>query len=340
MSTSDGAGLTPRPPSAGQNPLQSPGRDRRHDPLQHQAQNPPPLPRIDKRRSRQAFERAAPGYDETAVLQREVGRRLAERLDYVRLDPQAMLDLGSGTGAMGAHLRRRYPAAWLLSLDFAPAMLRHARGRLSALRRWRRRDAFLCADAESLPLKPRCLDLVISNLMLQWCNDLPATFAGLRRTLRPGGLFMFTTFGPDTLRELRRSWQAVDDETHVHAFLDMHDIGDLLLGAGFADPVMDVEYFTLTYAEVRDLMADLKALGARNAAEARSRGLLSRRRLRRMIAAYETQRRDGRLPATYEVIHGHCWAPASVPHRREGTPGISRTTVPLTEIGGRGRNRP
>ncbi|HHH35307.1 MAG TPA: malonyl-[acyl-carrier protein] O-methyltransferase BioC [Gammaproteobacteria bacterium] len=289
---------------------------------------------VDKRQARLSFERAAASYDDAAVLQREVGNRLAERLDYIRLSPRAVLDLGAGTGFLGGLLRRRYPRARILSLDFSIAMLRRARSGLPPLRRLLRRDAFLCADAEQLPLADASQDLVISNLTLQWCNELDRCFADIRRILRPGGLFMFTTFGPDTLRELRHSWRAVDSYNHVNAFLDMHDIGDALVHAGLADPVMDVERLTLTYAGVRDLMHDLKALGAHNATAGRARGLTGPAALRRMTAAYEAFRRpDGRLPATYEVIHGHCWAPLRRPDR--GRP--AETKVPVDHIG---RHRP
>ncbi len=289
---------------------------------------------VDKRQARLAFQRAASRYDEAAVLQREVGGRLAERLDYVRLKPRHILDLGCGTGFMGESLRRRYGRAWLLSLDFAPAMLREARRRLGVGRRLLRRDGFLCADAEHLPLRPRSFDLIVSNLTLQWCNDPDLAFAGLRRALRPGGLLMFTTFGPDTLKELRLSWQAADGHTHVNAFLDMHDIGDALLRAGFADPVLDVEHFTLTYENVRGLMDDLKILGAHNATSGRPRGLTGRARLRRMTTAYEAHRRNGLLPATYEVIYGHCWAPRQ--ETEGGTEG-GAVSIPLEALRGRRR---
>ncbi len=290
---------------------------------------------LDKRQARAAFHRAAAGYDAAAVLQREVGRRLAERLDYIRLKPRRILDLGAGTGFMGECLRQRYGRAWLLSLDFAPAMLHQARSRLGLGRRLLRRDGFLCADAEQLPLQPQSCDLIVSNLTLQWCNAPDHTFAELQRVLRPGALLMFTTFGPDTLKELRRSWQAADGHTHVNAFLDMHDIGDALLRAGFTDPVMDVEHFTLTYEKVRGLMDDLKALGAHNTTAGRPRGLTGREQLRRMTAAYEAYRRDGLLPASYEIIYGHCWVPVEEQVKSRG----DTVAVPIERIQGR-RRRP
>jgi malonyl-CoA O-methyltransferase len=264
---------------------------------------------IDKRAARRAFDRAAPAYEEAAVLQREIATRMLERLDYVRLTPRTILDLGAGTGYMLDALQRRYRKARLVALDFAAEMLRIARRRGTPLHRPR----CLCADAESLPLADGSMDLIVSNATLQWCNDLDRTFRDLVRVLAPGGLLMFTTFGPDTLRELRESWAAADGYSHVSPFLDMHDVGDALVRAGFADPVMDAERLTLTYSGVRALMADLKVLGTRNATLERPRGLTGRQRLRAMEQAYEAFRVGGRLPATYEVVHGHAWAPLQRP---------------------------
>ena len=177
----------------------------------------------------------------------------------------------------------------MIALDFAHAMLLQARRR----GRWLRRPLCLCADAERLPLADGAFDLIVSNATLQWCNDLGATFTECLRVLRPGGLLMFTTFGPDTLKELRAAWSSVDGDSHVSPFPDMHDVGDALVHARFADPVMDVERLTVTYAQVRDLMADLKGIGAHNATRQRPRGLTGPRRLAAVQAAYEAHRRDG-----------------------------------------------
>lgn len=291
------------------------------------------LHRIDKREVRRAFDRAAPAYGTVAVLQREIGARLDERLELVRIRPVVVLDAGSGTGDLADRLARRYPKARLVLLDLAPRMLAEARARLPLRERWRRRRLFVCGDAERAPLATGLADLVVSNLMLQWC-DFGAVALELRRMLRPGGLLMFSTFGPDTLRELRASWAAADDHSHVSTFIDMHDAGDALMRAGFVDVVMDREDIVLTYDGVAALMRDLKTLGAHNATAARPRGLTGRGRIERMTAAYEAYRRDGRLPATYEVIHGHCWAPAAPPPRRE--PATAEVHVPVSELRGRG----
>jgi malonyl-CoA O-methyltransferase len=260
--------------------------------------------RLDKAQTRRAFAHAADTYDRAAALQREVGTRLLERLDLVKLQPARVLDLGSGTGDISHALLQRYRRARVVSLDLAFTMAQRSRRRGG----WLRRPAAVCADAERLPFADASFELLISNLMLQWCQDLDQAFAEFRRVLAPGGLLLFTTFGPDTLRELRHSWRQVDDHTHVNAFIDMHDIGDALLRAGLAGPVMDVERMAVTYQDARDLMRDLKELGAHNVTAGRNRALTGPRRLQRMLEAYEGFRQEGRLPASYEVVHGHAWS--------------------------------
>lgn len=283
---------------------------------------------IDKAAARRAFDAAADGYDAVAILQREIGNRMLERLGYIRLAPKRVLDLGCGTGLALDGLARRYRRAEIVALDFAHGMLRHARRR----GHWLNRPRLICADAEQLPLAGDSTDLVFSNATLQWVNDLDATFRELMRVLRPGGLLLFSTFGPDTLKELRAAWAAVDGGEHVSPFLDMHDIGDALVRARFADPVMDVERMTLTYDDIHGLMRDLKQLGAHNALSGRARGLTGRRRLAALREAYERERRDGRLPATYEVVHGHAWVTAKAQRQFATADGVA---IPLDAVGGR-----
>ena len=284
---------------------------------------------LDKRRLRLSFAQAADTYDAVAVLQREIADRLLARLEVVRLQPRAILDIGCGTGYDLRRLSQRYPRARVLGLDIAETMTQRARRRLGRWRRFTGRSLFACGDAERLPLATASVDMVVSNLALQWCHP-PAVFAEARRVLRPGGLFMFSTFGPDTLRELRAAWRAADDAAHVHSFIDMHDLGDMLIHAGFADPVMDMEAFTLTYADVRGVMRDIKQLGAHNMAVSRARGLTGKARFARFRAAYEALAQDGKIPATYEAVYGHAWAPETEPARD----GIA--TIPVARIG-RGR---
>lgn len=265
---------------------------------------------LDKRRVRHSFDRAAATYDQVAVLQREICDRMAERLEYIKFDPQVILDAGSGTGYGSRQLSERYAKSRVIELDVAPAMLKTSRSHQPAWKRWLpfvAAEERVCADLESLPLRAGSFGMIWSNLALQWCNDLEATFAGMNAVLESGGLLMFSTFGPDTLKELRQSFGTLDAHAHVNRFLDMHDIGDALMRAGFAAPVMDMETVTLTYDDLAGLMRDLKALGAHNANQGRSRGMMGKGTWQRLQQNYEALRRDGKLPATYEVVYGHAW---------------------------------
>lgn len=267
---------------------------------------------------RRRFGRAAATSDGADVLAREVARRMDERLDYIRTGPKRILDLGCGTGADLPRLAERFPDATLLAADFAPAMLARAGARLrpqggGLLRRLiggRPATApHVVADARALPLARGSLGLVWSNLMFPALADPLPAFREVHRTLEIGGLFMFSTLGPDTLRELRAVLPAQRGE-RVHRFIDMHDLGDALVQAGFGDPVMDMEILTLTYADLDELLRDLRASGGNNAATARPRGLSGQRGWEVARVAYERLRRDGRLPATFEIIQGHAWKAA------------------------------
>jgi len=264
---------------------------------------------IDKREARRAFNRAASNYDASAVLQREVCTRMLERLDYIKLQPARILDAGSGTGWAARQLGERYKGADIVALDFAIGMLQAARGTSNW---WKKlfsatQQRFLCADVEAMPLAFNSMDMVWSNLALQWCNDLPATFVELSRVIKTDGLVMFSTFGPDTLKELRTAFDGVDGYNHVNRFADMHDIGDMLVAAGFADPVMEMEKITLTYNDVKAVMQDLRSIGAHNATAGRAPGMMGKAKWAHIARNYETLRRDGKLPATFEVIYGHAW---------------------------------
>jgi malonyl-CoA O-methyltransferase len=262
----------------------------------------------EKRAVRRAFARAAGTYDRNNVLQCEVGLRLLKHLDPIRIAPRRVVDVGCGTGAFFAEIHERFPKAQVLGIDIAEPMLARAARRTPSWKRWLglRHPRLVCGDAERLPLGPATAQLVFSNLALQWC-DPGRVFAEVSRVLEPGGLFIFATFGPDTLRELRAAFAQADGHAHVNTFIDMHDLGDALMHAGLAEPVMEMEMITLEYSCVEAVMRDLKAIGARNALPDRPRGLSGRGRFRDMIAAYERFRREGVLPASYEVIYGHAW---------------------------------
>lgn len=265
--------------------------------------------RLDRAATRAAFDRASAGYEAAAGLQARVAAELLERLGAFSFAPRVVLDLGCGTGRVTRELKRRYPRALVIALDLAPGMLREAQRNQG----WWRRFARVCADALRLPLAPASVDLVLSSLVLQWCEPLGQALGEVRRVLKPGGFFAFSTFGPDTLKELRAAWAQVDGLTHVNRFLDMHDVGDALAGSGLAEPVLDVDRLELGYPDTLSLMRDLKAIGAHNVTAGRPRTLLGRSRLARMSAAYEAFRRDGALPATYEVIYGASWGATGKP---------------------------
>ncbi len=278
---------------------------------------------IDKRQACNAFSRAAEHYDEVAVLQREIGQRLVDRLDLMLIEPKVVLDIGSGTGVATAELAKRYKKAQILALDFAFPMLQKTRKRGT----WLRKPKCVCADLEHLPFADNSIDMIYSNAALQWSNDLEHTFSEFMRVLKPGGLVAFTTFGPDTLKELRMSWAEAGGGSHVSQFLDMHDVGDALMRSRFTEPVVDVDRMVLTYDQVDGLMQDLKVLGAHNVNKDRNRGLTGKQRMRAMRESYEQFRTDGKLPASYEVIYGHAWAPDQKQISEDGI-----TMVPIENI--------
>jgi malonyl-CoA O-methyltransferase len=258
---------------------------------------------LDTRAVRRNADRASSTYDESAVLQAELREQMIERLNWIAFEPETIIDLGCGTGHAAIALAKRWPKARVVALDIAPGMMRETARHDEAGRCER-----LCADALAVPLPGASVDLVFSNLLLPWCEDLDALFAEVARLLRPRGLFTFTTFGPDTLVELRGAWRQADDGTHVHPFTDMHDIGDGLVRAGLAEPVLDVSRYTLTYPDLAAVTRDLRMTGAQNAAAHRPRGLTGRARWQAVERGYEAHRRDGVLPATVEAVFGQAWA--------------------------------
>jgi malonyl-CoA O-methyltransferase len=257
---------------------------------------------------RNAFNEAARHYDQHCVLQNTVAERLIESFEQIKIKPLSILDLGTGTGQATKQLKQQFKSSQLYQADLSEEMLKNARRKSS---RFFSRNHYLCADASQLPLESNKFELVFSNLMLQWCIDLDSVFAEINRVLKPGGVFVFTSFGPDTLKELRECWQQVDSDVHVNVFTDMHDLGDGLVRKGMDAPVLSTEEIVLTYDECKQLMRDLKNIGAHNVNEGRRKSLTGKQRLQKVINHYELFRQDNKLPATYEVIYGHAWKPES-----------------------------
>ncbi len=268
---------------------------------------------FNKKNIQAHFDHAAVSYDEAAVLQKMVAKHLQERLDLTTVKPKIVLDMGAGTGILTNKVIQQYPKAKIIAMDLSSSMLSKAKQNLAHSNLLKKvftpkSTYFICGDANAIPLASNSVDLIVSNLMLQWCDDLDAVLAEFRRVLKPEALLMVTSFGPDTLKELRKAWAEVDNQEHVNTFIDMHDFGDALIRNGFGQPVMDVEDFILTYQKPIGVLKDLKAIGATNASKGRSKGLMGKYLFSAMLDAYEKQRVNGLIPATFEVMHGHAWA--------------------------------
>ena len=255
-----------------------------------------------------------------------------ERLDLIKIKPQTILDAGSGTGHASRLLARKFNDSRIIQLDIAMGMLQQGRRPDSLTARITNSFSQLlgtagpeaiCGDLENLPLADNSIDFIWSNLAVQWCNNLDGAFGEAARVLDRGGLFMFSSFGPDTLKELRESSAVDPDHVHVNRFIDMHDIGDALVRVGFSAPVLDVEHFVLTYDDVLAVMRDLKAIGAHNATQGRRRGLAGRNFLRDLGERYERFRQQGKLPATFEVVYGHAWKPETPGKLADGSSPIT-----------------
>jgi len=282
-----------------------------------------PLYRLDRRALVRAFERASGGYDQAARLQSSVRGEMLARLEIFKLEPRVVIEVCTGTGDGAAALRRRYRRAQVLALDIAPGMLRQAARRLRPWRRFER----VCGDALQLPLRDGTVDLLFSNLMLQWCDQPQLAFAEMRRVLRPGGLVCFSTFGPETLKELRAAWAGADERPHVSQFVDLPQLGAGMQRAGLMEPVMDVERIVSYYPDAMTLMRELQSIGARNASAERHRALTGRRRLAQLVAGYESCREAAGLPATYEIIYGAAFGGG--PRPAEAPPGEHRVPLPI-----------
>ena len=251
------------------------------------------LVKPDKKQMLRSFNASAASYDQVAVVQRAVLKKLLSKLNSKNLNPSLVLDLGAGTGA--AVLSDEFKTAHIIEMDIAINMLKYSQQQNRA------DQSYLCADAERIPLADQSVDIVFSSLMLQWC-DIKTAFAEIKRILRPGGLFTFSSLGPQTLKELRQSWAAVDEHTHVNHFSCHEEIEKSLLTTGFEDVFLEQEGFRLFFNDALSVMRDLKQLGAHNVNTGRCKGLTGKQRLQKMIAAYEQYRHNDKLPVTYDVI--------------------------------------
>jgi malonyl-CoA O-methyltransferase len=275
----------------------------------------------EKHAARRAFDRAR-DFDAACFVHDEARARLLGRLDLLRVDPKLVVDVGCATGRGANALAARYPAAQVLAVDSSFAMLRAAAANAAPF------VAVLGGDADALPMRAQCADLVLASLVLPWCRP-ERVFAEAARVLVEGGALLFATLGPDSLREVREAFATVDQRIHVHAAFDMHDIGDLAMAAGLAEPVLDVDRLEVTYADVAGLARDLRAAGAVNVALGRRRSLTGRRRWGRFVERLP-RRPDGRLAMTVELILGQAWGRGPRDRRPAEAPGETR--VPVAEI--------
>lgn len=275
---------------------------------------------INRHSVKRHFSKSAHTYNAAAVMQKEVAERLAERLPLFKMTPEHIIDLGAGTGFLSQHIRTYYPESLLTQVDLSLQMLQHSRQetekKTPAWRSWLgfatdRKNFFVNADAYQLPFADHSVDMIVSSLMLQWCDDLDKVLAECQRVLKPEGLLYLATLGPDTLREIRQAWQVADGDgahTRVSPFIDMHDVGDALSRAGFINGVLDTEHIQLTYTEAKEAIKDLKDIGATNAQSAHS-GLTGKQRWTTFLSAYNAQANaEGRISATFEIIYAHAWA--------------------------------
>jgi|TARA_B110000263_G_C15215502_1_gene467337 malonyl-CoA O-methyltransferase len=276
----------------------------------------------DRRAALTGFSRAASTFDDMDVIHSEARSRMLDRLPFFELKPRRVLDLGSATGKGTAELAALYPAAQVIAVELSMPMAGRTRSRCVSLAG----VTSLVGDAEQLPLLDDTVDLIFANLVLPWC-DPQVVFQEAARVLCDGGLMVFTTVGPDTLQEIRRAWTEIDDNVHVHGFVDMHDLGDIAARAGLTEPVMDVDRLRLTYSRQERLFEDLKATGATNAAFGRRLQLTSTGRWKSFCAQLEACRVEGRLSISVELIFGLVWGLASSTRRYDKT-----VSIPIEEV--------
>ena len=260
--------------------------------------------RIRFRDVQRRFDRAAPGFDEADFVHRKACEDLIERLSPLVIKPVTILDLGSASGKGSRTLAKKYHKSRVVSLDASLAMLRMSQGRRSMFSRVRE----IQADATRIPLQTGSVDIVFANLLLPWINDLPACLKEVARVLTQQGVFAFSTLGADSLREFRDAWNSLDQYRHVNEFADMHDVGDALIRAGLADPVLDVDLLTITFQDAAALFRDLTACGARNSLAGRRASLTGKMRFRRAQSRLFPEGSDRPLSVKLELVYGHAWS--------------------------------
>ncbi len=252
---------------------------------------------LDKARIKRSFAAASDTYDAVAELQRTVGRELLQAIDTTHLTG-TLLDLGCGTGFLTGELLARSRYESMIALDIALPMLQAAQGKLVD----QPNINYICADAEHLPLGGQRIDAVLSNLALQWCRNLDAVFTDIKRVLKPEGQLVFSTFGPQTLHELKSAWATVDHYSHVNEFYSEAQLKHFLLQAGFKNSQVKSTVYISRYESVWTLMQELKHLGAQHVVAGRNKKLTTQTAMQKMITAYETQKVSDQIPATFEVI--------------------------------------
>ena len=285
------------------------------------------MPILDVAALRRGFDQASAHYEQHAVIQARAREELLSRLSLLAFQPRHILDLGCGTGQGVMDLRQRFKSARVTAVDSAQQMLVATRRRGSF---WKPVTCVL-GDAQRLPFKTGSIDLVFSNLLAPFSPNLDALMREVRRVLSPRGYWTFSTLGPDTLKELRAAFLSAGRQPAIHPLFDMHDVGDALGRAGFADPVMDVDRCLLTYPSLMALHQDLKGMGARSGLATRSKGLLGRQVFARIESHYQRSGvdTDGRLMASCEIIYGQAWCPGSEPPIRGRR---QETVVPLSAL--------
>lgn len=270
-----------------------------------------------------SFNQHANTYEQAAIVQQEIGRRLFERLDYLKINPRYVLDLGCGTGVLTAQLKKKYPKALVVGMDLAAVMLVQAKNKQRFWRKW----PLVNADMSALPFGDGLFDLVFANQVVHWSDSMDKVFRDVSRVMRQDACFMFSTLGPDTFIELKQAWSSADAYGHANVFVDMHLIGDALLHERFLDPVVDMEYLTVNYSSFSQLITSLRKQGVRNINAQRNKGLTGKAAWQKMERAYQAQCVQEKYPLTYEVVYGHAWKGNS--HRQEKS---IETRIPLSTI--------